>query len=55
MGRAGDMYTNGVAKPASSERGAAATDLSATAQPGESPREPFLVYRERLAGGDTRE
>jgi len=41
MGRAGDMYTNGVAKPASGERGAAATELSATAAPRESPREPF--------------
>jgi len=55
MGRAGDMYTNGVAKPASGERGAAATELSATAAPGESPREPFLVYRERFAASDTRE
>jgi hypothetical protein len=55
MGRAGDMYTNGVAKPASGERGAAATELSATAAPGESPREPFLVYRERFASSDTRE
>jgi hypothetical protein len=55
MGRAGDMYTNGVAKPASGERGAAATELSATASPGESPREPFLVYRERFAASDTRE
>ena len=55
MGRAGDMYTNGVAKPASGARGAAATDLSATASPGESPREPFLVYRERFAGSETRE
>jgi hypothetical protein len=54
-GRAGDMYTNGVAKPASVERGAAATELSATAAPGESPREPFLVYRERFAASDTRE
>src|ERR1035438_865759 len=44
MGRAGDMYTNGVAKPASVERGAAATELFAIAAPGESPREPFLVY-----------
>jgi hypothetical protein len=48
MGRAGNMYTNGVAKPASGERGAAATDLSASASPGEPAREPFLVYRERL-------
>jgi hypothetical protein len=55
MGRAGDMYTNGIAKPASGDRGAAATDLSATASPGESPREPFLVYRERFAASDTRE
>jgi hypothetical protein len=56
MGRAGNMYTNGVAKPASGERGAAATDhLSASASPGEPPREPFLVYRERLAGSDPRE
>jgi len=55
MGRAGNMYTNGVAKPASAGRGAAATDLSAGASPEEAPREPFLVYRERLAGNDTRE
>jgi hypothetical protein len=55
MGRAGNMYTNGVAKPASGERGAAATDLPASASPGEPAREPFLVYRERLAGNDTRE
>jgi hypothetical protein len=55
MGRAGDMYSDGVAKPASSDRGAAATDLSAAAFPRESPREPFLVYRERFAASNTRE
>jgi hypothetical protein len=55
MGRAGDMYTNGVAKPASGERGAATTNLWATASLGESPREPFLVYRERFAASDARE
>jgi hypothetical protein len=49
------MYTKGVAKPASGEWGAAATDLSASASPGEPAREPFLVYRERQAGNDTRE
>jgi len=51
VGRAGNMYSNGVAKPASGERVAAATDPPASA----SPREPFLVYRARLAGSDSRE
>jgi hypothetical protein len=51
---AGNMYSNGVAKPPSSDRDAA-TDLSVDASPGEPPREPFLVYRERPAGSDTRE
>jgi hypothetical protein len=55
MGRAGDMYSNGVAKRKSGELGAAETNLSATGSPGESPREPFLVYRERLAVSGTRE
>ncbi|SRR5579859_174013 len=55
MGRAGDMYSNGVAKPASGDRGARVTERSASVPPGEPPREPFLVYRERLAGSGTRE
>jgi hypothetical protein len=55
MGRAGDMYTTGVAQRKAGDRGAPATDLSASAFQGESPREPFLVYRERFAGSDTRE
>ena len=46
---------HGVAKPTSGDRGAVATDLSASAPSGEPPREPFLVYRERLAGSDSRE
>jgi hypothetical protein len=54
VGWAGNMYSNGVAKPTSGDRHAA-TDLSASASPGEAPREPFLVYRERPAGSDTRE
>jgi len=54
-GRAGDMYSKGIAKPTSGDRRAAATDTSASASPREAPREPYLVYRERLAGGDTRE
>jgi len=49
------MYSNGVAKPTAGDRGAVATDLSASAPSGESPREPFLVYRERLVGRDSRE
>jgi hypothetical protein len=54
VGWAGNMYSNGVAKPPSSDRDAA-KDLSVNASPGEPPREPFLVYRERPAGSDTRE
>jgi hypothetical protein len=54
VGRAGNMYSNGVAKPTSGDRDAA-TDLSVSASSGEPPREPFLVYRARLAGSDTRE
>jgi hypothetical protein len=50
-----DMYSNGVAKPTAGEAGAVATDLSASAPSGEPPREPFLVYRERRADGDSRE
>jgi hypothetical protein len=45
-----DMYSNGLAKPTSSD-GDGAKELSESATPGESPREPFLVYRERLADG----
>ena len=55
VGGAGDMYSHGVAKPTSGEAGASATDGSASAPPGEAPREPFLVYRERPAGSGTRE
>ncbi len=55
VGWAGDMYSHGAAKPPAGEAGAAATDGSASAPPGEAPREPFLVYRERLAGSDRRE
>lgn len=54
-GREGDMYSNGVAKSRAGEPDAVATDLSASASSGEPPREPFLVYRERLAGSDSRE
>jgi hypothetical protein len=50
-----DMYSTGVAKPTAGDRGAVAADLPARASPGEPPREPFLVYRERLAGSETRE
>jgi hypothetical protein len=50
-----DMYSNGVAKPTAGARAAVGTDLSASAPPGDPPREPFLVYRERLAGRDSRE
>jgi hypothetical protein len=49
------MYTNDIPKPASGDGGAAATELSAISSPGKPPREPFLVYRERFAGSDTRE
>ncbi len=52
---AGDMYSHGVAKPPSGEAGEAATDGSASASPGEPPREPFLVYRERPAASGSRE
>jgi hypothetical protein len=44
------MYSNGLAKPTSSD-GDGAKELSESAIPGEAPREPFLVYRERLADG----
>jgi hypothetical protein len=54
VGWAGNMYSNRVAKPTSGDRDAA-TDLSVSASPGEPPREPFLVYRERPADSDTRE
>lgn len=54
VGWAGGMYSNGVAKPKPDDRDAA-TDLLVSASSGEPPREPFLVYRERLAGSDTRE
>jgi hypothetical protein len=53
-GWAGNMYSNGIAKPTPGDRDAA-TDLSVNASPGEPPREPFQVYRERPAGNDTRE
>jgi hypothetical protein len=52
---AGDMYSNGVARLTAGDRAAVPTDLSAGASPGEPPREPFLVYRERLAGSDSRQ
>jgi hypothetical protein len=55
LGSARDMYSNGVTKPTAGDRAAAPTDLPASNSPGEPPREPFLVYRERLAGRDNRE
>jgi hypothetical protein len=54
VGWAGNMYSNGVAKPMSGDRDATPGFL-VSATPGEPPREPFLVYRERPAGSDTRE
>jgi hypothetical protein len=53
MAAAKDMYTHGVARPASADWGSAPLGLSASAT--ESPRAPFLVYRERLAGSDSHE
>jgi hypothetical protein len=50
-----DMYSSGVTKPAGGDRAAVPTDLPASSSPGEPPREPFLVYRERLAGRDNRD
>jgi hypothetical protein len=52
-GRAGDMYTTGFAKPVPADRGAAAQEPEAPGTSGEAPRQPFLVYRERLAGSGT--
>jgi hypothetical protein len=52
-GRAGDMYTTGFAKPVPADRGAAAQEPEVPATSGEAPRQPFLVYRERLAGSGT--
>lgn len=54
-GRAGDLYSKAISKPTSGAPRAVTTDTSASASLGEAPREPYLVYRERLAGGDTRE
>ncbi len=54
-GRSGDLYLKSAAKPEFGERAATATNGSATASPEDPPREPFLVYRERLAGSGTRE
>jgi hypothetical protein len=51
----GDMYSSGVTKPTAGDRAAVATDLSASTSPGEPPREPVRVYRERLAGRNSRE
>jgi hypothetical protein len=52
---AGDMYSSGVAKPTDGDQAAVATDRSAIASPAEPAREPFLVYRQQLAGRDSRE
>jgi len=54
MGRAGDMYTNGVAKPASGARGAAATDLSATASPESRPASRFWSIENGSPGAKPR-
>jgi hypothetical protein len=51
----GDMYSSGVTKPTPGDRAAVATALSASTSPGEPPREPVRVYRERLAGRNSRE
>jgi hypothetical protein len=53
-GRAGDMYAIAFAKPAPADRRAAAKELEVPAS-GEAPRQPFLVYRERLTGSDSLE
>jgi len=55
VSRVGDMYSSGVATPASGEGRAVAADPSARAALDDPPRAPYLVYRERLAGSDTRE
>jgi hypothetical protein len=53
-GQIGDMYARSVATPALTDRGAPEQTPQAPASLGEAPRQPFLVYRERL-GTDTRE
>lgn len=50
-----DKFSTGVMTPAAGDRAAVATDLPASTSPAMPPREPFLVYRERLAGRDSRE
>jgi len=50
-----DMYSNGVTQAAAGDRAAVATDLPASTSPGEMPRQPFLVYRERAADRDSHE
>jgi hypothetical protein len=50
-----DMYSHGVMTPTAGQAAAVATDLPTGRSPAEPPREPFLVYRERLAGRDSRE
>jgi hypothetical protein len=53
-GELGDMYARSVATPALTDRGAPERKPQAPALSEEAPRQPFLVYRERL-GSDTRE
>jgi hypothetical protein len=55
VGWARDMYSKGVTKPVAGDWAAVPTEPPASNSPGEPPRVPFLVYRERFAGSDSRE
>jgi len=54
-GRAGDMYSGGLARRLADKEVAATDDRSGIVSSGEVPREPFLVYRARSTGSVVRE
>jgi len=55
VGRGQCIAAIGVTKTTAGDRAVVATDLSVSTSPEEPPREPILVFRERLAGRDRRE
>jgi hypothetical protein len=53
-GRAGDMYSNGLARGLADNE-VAVDDTSGSVSLGNLPREPYLVYRARSTGSEVRE
>jgi hypothetical protein len=50
-----DLYAADTTRPATSDRRAPADEMPLRTSSGDTPRQPFLVYRERLPGSESRE